>query len=154
MKLEQTPFCTLEGLSEFSKVLTELRQKLLTVHNLNIKDNAKEDKLEFSGSSDISMFYGRHFFINDLYDFWIGLDINSMKITFIIQFFQENSKKTNIDEMNEKIKRINNSSAYNISQNKIFLDDDIFLRFCENFSIQILLNFTADVFKELDIILK
>jgi hypothetical protein len=86
MTLEQTPFCTAQGLLNFSKALTELYQKLLTVHNLNIKDKAQEDKLEFSGTSEGFFVFGRHFIVDDQYDFWIGLHMTSAQVTVTIEF--------------------------------------------------------------------
>jgi len=157
MKLEQTPFCTALGLLDFSKALTELCQKLLTVHNLNIKDNAKEDKLEFWGKSKsyYSFCYGRHILINDQYDFWIGLDMTPDKVTVVICFTAKNNKTG--QDITDKLEGLKNKTGTYFlipKENTVSLKDDYFERFCESLSSQILVNFAAEVFKELGIILK
>lgn len=157
MKLEQTPFCVATGLLGFSKALEELCQKLVTVHNLDIKDNAKEDKLEFWGESKscYAVCYGRHFHINNQYDCWIGLDMTPDKVTVSIYFTTKDDQTG--QDITDKLKGLKNKAVIYFHMQKdhtVSLKDDYFERFCESFSNQILVNFTAEVFKELEIILK
>jgi len=161
MRPEETPFCTLKGLSEFSKSMSDLSKKLLTVHNLTIKDKAKEDKLDFWGKSEPNHFvyYGRHFLINDKYDFWIGLDIKPENITVVIDFDKDNNKTITgqIQEITDKLKKPKNKDGtyFHILNEKIvYLDDKHFEQFCNNLNSHILVNFIAEIFKELGFILK
>jgi len=150
MTLEQTPFCTVNGLLDFSKSMKDLYQKLLTVHNFNIKDNAQEDKLEFwadkkppPASSNVC--FGRHFLFNEHYDLWIGLDITPVKVTVTIWTDNKNSKKT--AGCLEGLKNKNGKYFDTQTEKEVSLKDEYFERFCEDLSSQILVNFAAEVLK-------
>ena len=147
MTLEQTPFCTVLGLLDFSKSIKDLYQKLLTTYNFSIRDNAQEDKLEFWGSSESchAVCYGRHFLYNDQYDLWIGLDIVPEKVTVTIRLDGINNKKNTV--CLEELKCKKGKYFDTAKENEVSLNGDCFERFCESLSSQILTNFAAEVLR-------
>ena len=142
MKLEQTPFCTAQGLLDFSKALSEMNQKLLTAFNFQIKDNAKQDKLEFwdTKKSGPAFCYGRHLLFGDLYSFWVGLEICTEKVKVTIQF-SNTSGTTKGCAANFVYGTIDKNDEKMSAQMK----DEYFERFCESLSSQIIANFAAEV---------
>jgi len=152
IKLEQTLFCTAQGLLEFSKAINELFQKLISIHNFYIKDFLKDDKLEFWGEPKTethhNLCYGRHFLFNNQHDVWIGLDITTDKVTVTISVdTKSNNKKTviNLEELNNA-KYSDVPKVYEAS-----IKDEYFERFCESLSSQILANFAAEVLKAINV---